>query len=161
MRVPNEEEAVWRRRSVPQKELDRLERLIEQYEADSAQPANHSTKVARDSTPSQDTPQFRRAVPRQPVDWVARFRLHDDPTGYWRACRISDISTAGAGLKLFGVSSEDLDGRTIDVSVQLVGEVRNTVEGTDNDTRVGIEFVDLAADPSSYVESLKHSETRW
>jgi hypothetical protein len=59
------------------------------------------------------------------------------------------------------VSSEELDGRTIDVSVQLVGEVRNTVEGTDNDTRVGIEFVDLAADPSSYVESLKRSETRW
>jgi len=84
----------------PSKGTRQARKADEQYEADSAQPAAHSTKVARDSTQPQDTTQFRRSVPRQPVDWVARFRLHEDPTGYWRACRISDISTAGAGLKL-------------------------------------------------------------
>src|SRR5579862_6238174 len=129
-----------------------MDRLIEQFVS------------TPDAPPVQVEPPpdpMRRAIPRQPVDWVARYRLQDDATGYWRACRIADISTAGAGLRLFGVTREEVEGRTIDLSVPLGGEVRNTVEGADNDLRVGIEFVDLIGDSVNYVESLKRSDRRW
>jgi len=104
---------------------------------------------------------FQRAVPRQPVDWVARFRFRNDPSGQWYECRVSDISTAGAGLKLFGIEPEKLEGRKIDVQVQLSGEVRNIVTGMKKDVRIGVEFLDLGGDSAKFVDSLKRTNTRW
>src|SRR5579862_1018999 len=104
---------------------------------------------------------FQRAVPRQPVDWIARFRFRNDPSGQWYECRVSDISTAGAGLKLFGVDPEELDGRKIDVQVQLSGEVRNVVTGMKRDVRVGVEFLELGGDSAKFIDSLRRTNTRW
>ena len=108
-----------------------------------------------------DSPKLQRAVPRQPVDWEARYRFRNDPSGQWHDCRISDISTAGAGLKIFDVSPEQIERRTIYVQVQLCGKVRNVVTGMKKDVRVGIEFVDLAGDAANFVDSLKRSDARW
>ena len=108
-----------------------------------------------------DRTKLQRAVPRQPVDWEARYRFRNDPAGTWHECRISDISTAGAGLMIFDVESEELEGRNLVVQVQLSGEVRNVVTGMKKDVRVGIEFVDLEGDSAIYVDSLKRSKARW
>lgn len=105
--------------------------------------------------------ELRRTVPRLPVDWTARYRLHGDPMGHWRPCRITDISSAGAGLRLFGVTPDVVEGRKIEVSVQLCGEVRHAGPGTDNDVRVGIAFVDLGDEVETFVDALKRSSRRW
>jgi len=138
-----------------------MERLIEQYESNLAGSRKVDGAKAESPKSPPEATQPRRSMPRQPVDWMGRYRLQGDPAGYWRACRIADISTAGAGLRLFGVKREEVEGRTIDLSVQLSGDVRNIVDGTDNDLRVGIEFADLMGDSVNYVESLKRSATRW
>lgn len=137
------------RGSAPKRALDRMDRLIEKFESADATPVDVEPR------------QLRRSLPRHPVDWVVRFRLQDDAPGYWRACRISDITTAGAGMRVFGVTREQLEGATIDISVQLCGEVRNIVDGADDDFRVGIEFVDLLGDSVDYIESVKRSDIRW
>lgn len=105
--------------------------------------------------------ELQRAVPRQPVDWEARYRFRNDPSGQWHECRVSDISTAGAGLMLFDAEAEDLEGRDLVVQVQLNGSVRNVVTGMKRDVRVGIEFGDLQGDSASYVDALKRSRDRW
>ncbi|HLX78792.1 MAG TPA: hypothetical protein VKR27_07895 [Acidimicrobiales bacterium] len=107
------------------------------------------------------TNQLQRAIPRQPVDWTAKYRFHDDPKDEWRDCLISDISAAGFGLRLFDTSLEEVDGHKVELQVQLCGDVRNSAAGLDNDVRVGIELVDLAEDAASFVDSLKRSRTRW
>jgi len=119
-----------------------MDRLIELFESADAAPVDV------------EPPQLLRYLPRHPIDWVVRFRLQGDMPGSWRACRISDISSAGAGMRIFGVTREALEGATIDISVQLCGEVRNIVDGTEDDLRVGVEFVDPLGDSVDYVESL-------
>ena len=108
-----------------------------------------------------DPSKLQRAVPRQPVDWEARYRFRNDPARQWHECRVSDISTAGAGLKIFDVEPQEIEGRKIDVQVQLSGEVRNVVTGMKKDLRVGIEFFELGADSAKFIDSLKRSDTRW
>jgi len=105
--------------------------------------------------------ELRRSVPRQPVDWNAKYRLHDGPAERWRACRVADISPAGSGLRLFGISADEAEGRAIDVLVELTGEVRNIVPSMKQDVRVGIEFVDLSGDAAQFVQSMRHSRVRW
>jgi hypothetical protein len=61
---------------------------------------------------------------------------------------------AGVGLELFGDVPEYLIGYRLDVEVQapigasvsirLVGEVKNTSEGAEGGTRVGMEYIDLS-----------------
>lgn len=80
---------------------------------------------ARGQLPEVVTPGVQRVVPRQPVEWNAKYRFRDDPKSKWRDCRFADISSAGGGLRLFGVTAEEAAGRPIDVLVQLSGEVRS------------------------------------
>ncbi|HLX78262.1 MAG TPA: hypothetical protein VKR27_05205 [Acidimicrobiales bacterium] len=111
-----------------------------------------------------DTTQFhvQRAVPRQPVEWNAKYRFQDSPPEErWRDCRIADISTAGVRLRLFGIKPEEAEGRGIDLLVQLSGGVRNTVPGMKKDVQVGVEFVELSGEAAKFVDSLKRSDFRW
>ena len=108
-----------------------------------------------------DTTKLQRAIPRQPVDWNARYRFNDEPAGPWRICRVADISTAGVGLRLFGITPDEPEDRPIEVLIQLRGEVRNTLPGTNNDVRAGVEFGSLSGDAASFVDSLKRSDIRW
>jgi|SRR5579862_8408449 len=118
-------------------------------------------KRAAGDKPPAETKKLRRAVPRQPVDWNAKYRFQYDPVGEWRDCLVTDISTAGCGLRVFGLTAEEVQTRRIDVLVQLRGDVRNTAEGTENDLRLGVEFIDLAGDAANYMASLKRTGTRW
>jgi len=120
---------------------------------------------ARGQLPEVVTPGVQRVVPRQPVEWNAKYRFRDDPKSKWRDCRFADISSAGGGLRLFGVTAEEAEGRPIDVLVQLSGEVRSTVptkkKSMKNDVRVGVEFVDIAGDAAKFVEELRRRGVRW
>jgi|SRR5579863_5975039 PAS domain-containing protein len=104
---------------------------------------------------------WSRVAPPPPVVWDAVYRLHDDPGGQWRECRVSDISSTGARLKFFDITAEQMEGRRVEVQVQLFGDVRDTESGMKRDVRAAIEFVDPAADPAGSVDSLKHLDTRW
>jgi c-di-GMP-binding flagellar brake protein YcgR len=96
----------------------------------------------------------RRRVTRVPAGWPGRYRTDGDPPSDWLDCTIIDISVAGVGLELLGAVPEDLTGSRLAVEVQapiggsvsisLVGEVRNTSEGREGGTRVGMEYVDLS-----------------
>ena len=108
-----------------------------------------------------DPTRLQRAVPRQPVEWKAKYRFHDGPAEQWRECRVADISTAGSGLKLFGVTPEEVEGREIEVLVHLSGEVRNTVAGMKKEVRAGVEFLNLSGEAATFVDSLRRSHLRW
>jgi hypothetical protein len=75
-------------------------------------------------------------------------------------CRISDISTAGAGLELLGTTPGEAKDRRVLVTIQLSGDVRNSVS-RENCVRVGIEFPDVTGDAGSYIESVKSLGNRW
>jgi hypothetical protein len=106
--------------------------------------------------------QVQRAVPRQPVEWSAKYRFQDSPPEErWRDCRIADVSTAGVRLRLFGIKPEEAEGREIDLLVQLSGGVRNIEPGMKKDVQVGVEFVELSGEAARFVDSLKRSDFRW
>jgi hypothetical protein len=104
--------------------------------------------------------QLRRSVPRQPVDWSGTYRFSDDPEGSSRECRISDISTAGAGVELLDTTPEEANDRRIFLTVELSGDVRNSLS-LDNSVRVGIEFPDVSGDAENYIMSVKRFGNRW
>jgi len=96
----------------------------------------------------------RRRVPRVPAGWPGRCRIDGDLRSDWRDCTLIDISVAGVGLEVFGAVPENLIGYRLaaevhapigaSVSISLSGEVRNTSEGSEGGTRVGMEYVDLS-----------------
>ncbi|HLX78265.1 MAG TPA: PilZ domain-containing protein [Acidimicrobiales bacterium] len=126
-----------------------METLLDQYQ--SVVPAPAALQAA----------QLRRSVPRQPVAWTAKCRLRGDPDGEWRVCLISDISPAGAGLRLAGVTPGEVKSRGIEVMIQLGGEVRNANQELEDVVRIGIEFADISGDAADFLDSLKRSGTRW
>ncbi|HWD24934.1 MAG TPA: hypothetical protein VG368_05690 [Acidimicrobiales bacterium] len=71
-----------------------------------------------------------------------------------------DISTAGTGVELFGTTPGEADERRIILSIELVGDVRNTVT-TENSLRTGIEFDNVAGEAAAYITSIKNLGTRW
>ena len=52
--------------------------------------------------------QFRRAIPRQPVEWsgIFGYLFEGNPDECWRTCRVFDISSAGSGLELRNTTPE-------------------------------------------------------
>lgn len=102
----------------------------------------------------------RRAVPRQPADWLALYRTTDE--GRARHCRVIDISPFGAGIELLATGpDEPIEGR-IDVTVDLRGEIRNVViAGDRTSARVGIELPELTDAARRYIERLGGFRTRW
>ncbi len=104
---------------------------------------------------------LRRLLPRQFTDWHGRYMIEDDPEERWRPCRVVDVSTLGAGLELFDITAEEMDGRSIILSVDLKGEVKHTVSGRSDGLRVGIQFEDLTDAENAYVRSLVKLKALW
>ncbi len=104
--------------------------------------------------------ELRRTVPRQQASWNAMCRFRDDPEGEWRDCLMYDISSAGCGLRVFGLTPEEVHGRKLDVVIHVSGDVRNATAGMKDDLRIGIEFIGFEGD-ANFFESLDRSDTRW
>lgn len=104
---------------------------------------------------------LRRLLPRQFADWHGRYMIEDDPSERWRACRVVDVSTLGAGLELFDVTPDEMAGRSIILSVDLKGEVKHAVADRSDGLRVGIQFEDLTDAESDYVKSLVKLQAHW
>jgi hypothetical protein len=86
--------------------------------------------------------------------------IEDDPTQRWRECRLVDISAAGAGLELLDATPEETQGRRITLALELKAEVRYTREGSDEELRVGIQFVELTDAECAYIAHLAELGTR-
>lgn len=108
------------------------------------------------------TEQLRRAVPRQPADWLGFYRFDNLQNDPWRACRVLDMSPPGAGLELFSVdSNEPVDG-TISLSLELRGVPRNVVRDEEqNSAKIGVEFPEITETTKEYLRLMNGSRSRW
>jgi hypothetical protein len=105
--------------------------------------------------------QLRRVLPRQLTDWGGRYLIEGDSDTRWRHCRVVDISSAGAGIKLLGATADEAQDRHILVTVHFRAAVKNTGPCRDGALRVGAQFVDLTEPASAYIESLARLEAYW
>ena len=105
--------------------------------------------------------QLRRLLPRQSADWKGQFLVESDPERRWHDCRIIDISSAGAGLELMGTAPEETDGQCILLTIHLRAQVRNARPWKGGRLRVGTEFIDLSAQDSTYLASLRDLQAHW
>ncbi len=105
--------------------------------------------------------QLRRVLPRQLTDWEGRYMIEGEPDAPWRACRVVDISSAGAGMELLGVTADEAEGRHLLVAVHLRAAVKNTGPRRDGTLRVGTQFVDLTEPAASYIASLTRLGAYW
>lgn len=105
--------------------------------------------------------QQRRLLPRQYANWPGRFAIEGQPDGVWHNCRVIDMSSGGAGLDLFSVAPDDIDGRNIMLAVHLRGQIRHCTTTTDERVRVGIQFLDLGANQRRYMRSLEAVGAVW
>lgn len=106
-------------------------------------------------------PPHRRILPRQPTSWAGRYAFEDDPDRVWRPCRVVDVSSAGAGVELAGVTEEQVRGHRLVVEVELRGDVRNSAATRAGGVRVGLQFAELGDGADVYVESLADIDARW
>jgi hypothetical protein len=93
------------------------------------------------------------------------------PGGAWGACEVVDISVLGAGLELFKVGPLPLVGCQIlvevhtpagaSINVQMLGEIRYSIEGVHGGTRVGIEFANLSETEQRILQVLEHMRAVW
>ena len=104
---------------------------------------------------------FRRILPRQFTDWRGRYMIEGDPQECWRECRVVDISSAGAGLELIDATPEETEGKHIILDVQLKGQVRHVREGSRDELRVGMQFVELTDPEHAYLKFLAELDGRW
>ena len=87
--------------------------------------------------------------------------FEDDPVNQWRACRVLDVSSAGAGLQLHEADEDAVIGDRILLPVHLRGVLRNSGPRRAEGLRVGIQFVDLTDGELSYLESLAELQATW
>jgi hypothetical protein len=108
------------------------------------------------------TQQLRRAVPRQPADWFAFYRLDNVTNDRWRCCRIIDISPLGAGLELFDLEPDENLNGLVTISLELRGDTRSLVpDEKNNSARVGVTFPTPTEAAKAYVRSLNGMQSRW
>jgi len=105
--------------------------------------------------------ELRRLIPRQFADWQGRYMIEGDPEKRWRDCRVTDISSAGAGLELCDAGSEAIEGCRIILNLQLKAEIRHSQETPNNRRRVGTQFVELSEAERAYLSSLETLDARW
>lgn len=104
---------------------------------------------------------LRRLLPRHLTDWRGRYMIEGDPFEQWRECRMVDISAAGAGLELLDATPEEIVGKNIVLALELKAEVRYARESSDEQTRVGVQFVELTDAKKAYIDSLMEYGPRW
>jgi hypothetical protein len=106
--------------------------------------------------------ELRREVPRQPADWLGFYRFDSAPNDPWRCCRVIDISPLGAGLELFQTTPEECAEGHLSFSVELHGELRDTIrDETSSTARVGLEFPAPSRTAVEYIKSLNGFRSRW
>lgn len=106
--------------------------------------------------------ELRRLIPRQFADWHGTYMIEGDPEKRWRHCRVTDISSAGAGLQLDEASPEAQAGTRIILNVQLKAEIRYIREDPhEPGLKVGTQFVDLTDSERAYIASLEALNARW
>jgi len=113
-----------------------------------------------------------RRLPRQEASWYGKYTIEDGPSRAWGFCEVLDISILGAGLELFegtGHPLRSIEGGLIDrgilvevqtpagapISLQMLGEIRNSTEGRRGGTRVGMQFRDLSETERAIVNVLE------
>jgi hypothetical protein len=108
------------------------------------------------------TEKLRRAVPRQPADWLGFYRFENVQNEPWRACRVLDISPLVAGLELFSLIPDEPVEGAISISLELRGVSRNVVRNEEhNCARVGIEFPEPTELAKEYLRHMNGSRSRW
>jgi hypothetical protein len=105
--------------------------------------------------------QFRPFLSRHFVDWPATYVVEGHLEMPWRNCRVTDVSTASAGLELAGAPEEATEGRHIFLDVHLLGEIRSSRSDQDSRKRIGIKLLGLTDAERAYLESLTDLEARW
>jgi hypothetical protein len=93
----------------------------------------------------------------EPIAWEAEYKIEGDALDLWRRCRIVDLSSDGAEVRLLDAVPDAMRGRPVSISVKLRGELHGS---TANDCAVRVEFVELTAAERKSFESLTkaHSE---
>jgi len=105
--------------------------------------------------------EFRRLLPRLVVDWHGMVNVEGSPEKQWRDCRVTDISSAGAGFELVDTSAEEMEGHPLFLAIHLRGHVRHLRASTDGRLRVGTEFTDLTDAQCAYLASLDELHAHW
>jgi hypothetical protein len=108
-----------------------------------------------------DSARLRRSLPRQPVSWEGKYRIEGGTKDEWRPCHLVDISTLGAGVELSQATPDETEERSIVVTIELRGTVKNTVQRKGRGVRVGIQFDELAETERAYLESLALAHAHW
>jgi hypothetical protein len=103
---------------------------------------------------------LKRLLPRQFTDWHGRYMIEDDPDERWRPCRVVDVTSLGAGLELFDITPDEMDGQSIVLSFDMRGEVKHGAARTEG-MKVGIQFEDLTEAETEYVRSLVELQAHW
>ena|GEM_PF-1118308 len=121
-----------------------------------------SPVLAVEGTPGVEAKhEMRRLVPRMFADWKGTYRIEDESEDLWRDCRVTDISSAGAGLELSDASLEVTEGRIIVLNLQLKAELRHGHDKSSGFRHVGVRFVDLTEDLNAYLASMEALGARW
>ena len=105
--------------------------------------------------------QLRRILPRQVADWREKYLFEDEPEQRWRDCRVLDVSPAGAGLELQGLSTDESVGSRILLAVHLRGDLRSAQPTSSGRVRAGIKFVNLTTGEREYLDSLAELQATW
>ncbi len=86
---------------------------------------------------------------RQPVWWLAHYKLDSSTDDHWHSCQIVDVSMGGAGVQLLGPAPPTAGRLTVNLvvpalggAVQLAGIVKHSRPATPG-VMVGIQFVDM------------------
>jgi hypothetical protein len=97
----------------------------------------------------------------------ARYMLEGSRGQSWRACRILDISRDGAGVELFGATTEEAQAHRVVLELEippavlrLRGDVRHARSGVNGGVHVGLHFTTLAALEQDLLDSLVGTEKR-
>ena len=121
-------------------------------------------KIKRNAAPPRR--QARRALRRE-LEWTAQYLLEGSRDAGWRECRILDISREGAGVELFGATSEEARTHRVVLELEitravlrLAGEVRHVRPGVNGGLHVGLHFTGLSVLEQDLLGSILEPESR-
>ena len=106
--------------------------------------------------------EFRRTLPRMPIEWVATCHVESDTDERdWR-CSVIDVSPAGAGVEIPDASAaESFEGQPVTIRIELRGIVRNTSPLVHGGLRLGVQFAGPAGEDAEELQTLRSLGIRW